>query len=258
MVEDGARLPPRGLSGPTETSHLLRNVLVGIASVLFLAVIFNRHGCSSNTGSNPSEAGPPSWDTRFSADSQRAYSFTLPLAGEQVHSADSLYSALLGYPPTDSTRTQPLLSYLSALPCYKDFTIVTCDALDGSELSRRPQRRTFTLAAFLRDPSLTYDEVRIKQSAPPALIRRVAALQKRVAALKSKYGWDDATCLTIAGGKISIGMTPAMVIAAWGRPEDINRTTTSYRVHEQWVYGSNYVYLEGPSRAEMAVTSIQN
>ncbi|SMG52200.1 hypothetical protein [Paenibacillus aquistagni] len=40
---------------------------------------------------------------------------------------------------------------------------------------------------------------------------------------------------------------------SWGKPKDINKTTTEYGVHEQWVYsGGRYVYLE-----DGVVTSIQ-
>jgi len=44
--------------------------------------------------------------------------------------------------------------------------------------------------------------------------------------------------------KPSIGMTRAEAIdSAWGRPKDINTTTTASAVREQWVYGlSRYLY----------------
>lgn len=47
----------------------------------------------------------------------------------------------------------------------------------------------------------------------------------------------------------AIGMTAAQVRAStWGKPSDINRTTTRYGVSEQWVYntysGTKYVYLD--------------
>ncbi|KKC46959.1 hypothetical protein VE23_07110 [Paenibacillus sp. D9] len=33
--------------------------------------------------------------------------------------------------------------------------------------------------------------------------------------------------------------------STWGKPSKINKTTTKYGVHEQWVYyGGRYVYLE--------------
>lgn len=56
--------------------------------------------------------------------------------------------------------------------------------------------------------------------------------------------WGKDKCITIASGKVSMGMTTDMVVEAWGRPEDINRTVGSWGVHEQWVYSNNYLYFE--------------
>lgn len=58
----------------------------------------------------------------------------------------------------------------------------------------------------------------------------------------------------ILQGKVIIGMTKSMCIEAWGEPSDINKTSGSWGVHEQWVYGmSNYLYFENG-----ILTSIQN
>ena len=45
--------------------------------------------------------------------------------------------------------------------------------------------------------------------------------------------------------KPRIGMTANEVLStSWGKPEDVNRTTTAFSVKEQWVYGNGrYVYL---------------
>lgn len=48
----------------------------------------------------------------------------------------------------------------------------------------------------------------------------------------------------ILSGLIRIGMTAPQVRASWGSPIDVNRTVGSWGVHEQWVYGSHYVYFE--------------
>ncbi|MCR8659316.1 hypothetical protein [Paenibacillus endoradicis] len=51
----------------------------------------------------------------------------------------------------------------------------------------------------------------------------------------------------------SIGMTAEKVLTStWGKPTDINKTTTKNGVHEQWVYYDRYVYLE-----DGIVTAIQ-
>ena len=55
-------------------------------------------------------------------------------------------------------------------------------------------------------------------------------------------------------GKVKIGWTKEMCIESWGKPDDINKSTGSYGVHEQWVYGdSNYLYFENGK-----LTDIQN
>jgi hypothetical protein len=36
--------------------------------------------------------------------------------------------------------------------------------------------------------------------------------------------------------KVWIGMTKEMALLSWGKPDDINKTTTAYGVSEQWVY----------------------
>lgn len=51
-----------------------------------------------------------------------------------------------------------------------------------------------------------------------------------------------------------IGMTPEEIEnSTWGFPNDINKTTTEYGVHEQWVYGNGkYIYFD-----DGKVTAIQ-
>jgi hypothetical protein len=66
-------------------------------------------------------------------------------------------------------------------------------------------------------------------------------------------GYSNVVKARLLAKKISIGMTAAQVRLAWGAPEEINRTTTAYGVHEQWVYGDSYVYLDNG-----IVTAFQN
>lgn len=44
--------------------------------------------------------------------------------------------------------------------------------------------------------------------------------------------------------KVVLGMTAKQVELSWGKPEDVNRSVGSWGVHEQWVYGRQYIYLE--------------
>jgi len=61
--------------------------------------------------------------------------------------------------------------------------------------------------------------------------------------LVKRFGVGNANY--ISEGRIKVGMTKAMVEEAWGLPEDINSTRGAYGNHEQWVYGSRYIYFEG-------------
>lgn len=58
-----------------------------------------------------------------------------------------------------------------------------------------------------------------------------------------------------ARGGVKVGMNAAQVLKSnWGKPEKINRTTTSNVTHEQWVYGEhNNLYFKNG-----VLTAIQN
>lgn len=43
---------------------------------------------------------------------------------------------------------------------------------------------------------------------------------------------------------IQMGFKPCAVVAAWGRPERINKSGGNYGEHEQWVYPAAYLYFE--------------
>ena len=48
----------------------------------------------------------------------------------------------------------------------------------------------------------------------------------------------------LAAYHIWVGMTAEMVLASRGEPESINTTVGSWGRHEQWIYGSLYLYFE--------------
>lgn len=65
----------------------------------------------------------------------------------------------------------------------------------------------------------------------------------KLARFTKKYG--DSTAKRLMRREIWIGMTSEMARDALGRPEDINRSTYSWGVHEQWVYPyGKYLYFE--------------
>jgi len=63
--------------------------------------------------------------------------------------------------------------------------------------------------------------------------------KKRMIVKYGKY-WGK----LVGEGKLEIGMTKQMCIDSWGEPESINRTSTRYGNHEQWVYTTIYVYFD--------------
>ena len=54
-------------------------------------------------------------------------------------------------------------------------------------------------------------------------------------------------------GRIWIGATKIMAELAWGKPKDVNRSTTSHGVNEQWVYDGGFLYFKNGK-----LTAIQN
>ncbi|GIP52211.1 hypothetical protein J42TS3_12460 [Paenibacillus vini] len=88
---------------------------------------------------------------------------------------------------------------------------------------------------------------------------------KKKLSIQSKEKWEEAEAyqneldraIRIENSKRNpaIGMSADEVRKSkWGSPEDINKTTTKYGVHEQWVYSNyRYIYLE-----DGVVTAIQD
>lgn len=88
-------------------------------------------------------------------------------------------------------------------------------------------------------------------------LRGLAAAKKHCSTIPRRAWKTDSICLSLlcpgftkehydaaVARKVRIGMDACLIRAAWGEPEDINKTITSGLVEEQWVYGSRYLYLE--------------
>jgi hypothetical protein len=76
----------------------------------------------------------------------------------------------------------------------------------------------------------------------PAVVPTVATPQPLTKSQKAKGG-------------VAIGMTKEKVLASnWGKPNSVNKTTTTAGIREQWVYPwGNYLYFENG-----VLTAIQN
>lgn len=92
--------------------------------------------------------------------------------------------------------------------------------------------------AFI-DPKITEAKEAAARAAEEAAERK---------ALKEKYKkhkWSKKVWDSIFSHKVFIGMSKLQATLSWGEPASINRSTGSFGVHEQWVYGgSNYLYFE--------------
>jgi hypothetical protein len=98
-----------------------------------------------------------------------------------------------------------------------------------------------------------YDpEQKTKAEAESRRKAEAGAAARRIKLINSK-NWPKDIKEAVINRKVELGMTAEQVTLAWGRPGRINRTVGSWGRHEQWVYGSTYVYLENDR-----VTSFQD
>ena len=96
------------------------------------------------------------------------------------------------------------------------------------------ERLPLYLGKFLDLPQQEYIVKREKETK-----QYFANQKKRMIAKYGKY-WGK----LVADGQLEIGMTKQMCRDSWGEPESINRTSTRYGNHEQWVYTTIYVYFD--------------
>lgn len=65
---------------------------------------------------------------------------------------------------------------------------------------------------------------------------------------EAHLSWSNEDCNTIGEKKIRIGMNSNQVIAAWGKPYKINKTSIANSIHEKWTMNnspnSTYLYFE--------------
>ncbi len=80
------------------------------------------------------------------------------------------------------------------------------------------------------------------------------ARMKPIEKIMDKYGCSYDEADMVLHHQVTLGMSAELCRASWGRPRDINRSTGSWGVHEQWCYSSgSYLYFE-----DGILTSIQN
>jgi hypothetical protein len=95
-------------------------------------------------------------------------------------------------------------------------------------------------------------EAKIRQAEAKAQAAWEAKERERAASIRAR-GWPHRMAELVIAREVSPGMTAAMVLESWGRPEHVNRTITAITRSEQWVYDlGRYVYFDND-----IVTSIQ-
>lgn len=126
------------------------------------------------------------------------------------------------------------------------------------ELMRKyhPEANEMTTANNIYSQAAKDQEAARKKAEAEAAKREAErrAKMSKIERIMEKYGCSEDIATLISRGQVMIGMTAEQCRASWGRPRDINRSTGTWGVHEQWCYGGrNYLYFE-----DGILTSIQN
>jgi hypothetical protein len=105
------------------------------------------------------------------------------------------------------------------------------------EAERREQERRNALTAAAAKATEQERERKAREVTVRAARERESAIRAR--------GWPASVTQAAVDKKVIIGMTTEQVVAAWGRPYNINETITARGKSEQWVYGSGqYLYFD--------------
>ena len=77
-----------------------------------------------------------------------------------------------------------------------------------------------------------------------------AESQRRIKA----YEAEQSRLAKLPGVRVGMSANDVLTKSSWGRPNSVNRTTTAFGTHEQWVYGGrNYLYFDNGR-----LTAVQN
>ncbi len=110
-----------------------------------------------------------------------------------------------------------------------------------------PDAQEYATANGIYEQGMKEQEAARKKEEAEAAKREAErrAKMSKIERIMEKYDCDEEIATCISKGQVRIGMTAEQCRAAWGRPRDINRSSGSWGVHEQWCYGGrNYLYME--------------
>ena len=83
-----------------------------------------------------------------------------------------------------------------------------------------------------------------EQSASVAEAKRAQEREAQRQAAIRAHAWPEHIKTAAIERRVLIGMTAEQATLAWGKPNRVNRTVGSWGVHEQWIYGSTYLYFD--------------
>jgi hypothetical protein len=153
----------------------------------------------------------------------------------------------LGQDPDCRVRVYPLTVILDSL---RADSVVRAFADQRRQDSVRAEREAIAARARAETEAFLAGLEAERQAEREGAAAAEAERRRTIRAMR----WPEATKERVLNRRIALGMTAEMVRLAWGRPTDINRTTTARGTWEQWVYGDGaYVYLQNG-----VVTAFQN
>lgn len=88
---------------------------------------------------------------------------------------------------------------------------------------------------------LSYSSMKLNERLNEIIIPNYSSKNKKLKRLNKKFG--KSVALKIMNGKYWLGMTKEMARKSLGYPDDINKTSGEWGVHEQWVYEKKEIYL---------------
>jgi hypothetical protein len=160
---------------------------------------------------------------------------------DNIDSVIAIYKRISQYPPEKDSIKNILLQKINSLEVIYEVGKVYYDDFTKDHLRNALKIDSITFSAFL-----LYTKTHKRDKFWPEKVYVITSETRKQNELYKKHpDWSKDECITVAKHHVKIGMNKEMCIAAWGRPEDINRSVGSWGTHEQWVYGSrNYLYLE--------------
>lgn len=165
------------------------------------------------------------------------------------HSSLSYHTPMLFFKDRSDDELMMRIDYMET-PSYFMRDVDAEKVIDGGTAQSRYYSVLFS---ELISAEQHYAELeRKRQQEEAEKLAKEEARKEREERIRKRYGVT--TARLILEGRVRIGMTAQMCRDAWGEPSEINRSSGSWGVHEQWVYGvGSYLYFE-----DGILTSIQN